>query len=364
MTFQNGGYDSSILIADSNEADRHTVNALLVSEGYSPVWAVSGKDVLSIVADKKIDLILMDIMMPGTDWPEIVKQLKDNERTSCIPVILVTAGENRAMKIKVLQTGAEEVLSRPLDFDELIIRIRNLLRSKEYGDFLNYYNESLKTEIKVRSNRLEEAYRETLITLVRASEFRDEDTGLHINRIGRYSCTLAELLGMDEEFIRTILLSSLMHDVGKIGIPDSILLKHDPLNAQEMKIMHSHCILGAEILRDGKSRYLVMGAEIALSHHERWDGSGYPYGLAGNDIPLSARITQIADVYDALRCRRPYKPALDHTTTMRILTEGDGRTMPRHFDPDVLAVFRENADVFDSIFTSSNEVTEKKEHQE
>jgi putative two-component system response regulator len=237
--------------------------------------------------------------------------------------------------------------------------MHNFLRSKEYGDFLNYYNDSLKIEIKERTTKLEEAYRETLVTLVRASEFRDEDTGFHINRIGRYSCALAELLGMDEDFIKTILLAALMHDVGKIGIPDSILLKHGKLTAEEMQVMQSHCMLGAEILRGGNSRYLTMGSEIALSHHEHWDGSGYPEGLAGSRIPLSARITQIADVYDALRSRRPYKPPLDHEITMRILTEGDGRTMPSHFDPDILTVFRENADVFDSIYNSSNAVSEK-----
>jgi putative two-component system response regulator len=359
MSFENSGYGSSILIAGGDESERNITADLLSPENYRIVYAGTGEEVLSLSASEKIDLILMDIMMPGMDSLEIVRRLKENEHTSCIPVLIIVFSAEEKLTLEVLKAGADDILVKPVDREELAARIHNFLRSKEYSDFLNYYNESLKIEIKERTTKLEEAYRETLVTLVRASEFRDEDTGFHINRIGRYSCALAELLGMDEDFIKTILLAALMHDVGKIGIPDSILLKHGKLTEEEMSVMHTHCILGAQILRGGNSRYLVMGAEIALSHHERWDGSGYPHGLTGNKIPLSARITQIADVYDALRSRRPYKSALDHATTMHILTEGDGRTMPDHFDPEILNVFRENAEMFDSIYNSSNAVSEK-----
>ena len=363
MSFENSGYGSSILIAGGDESERNITAALLSSENYRIMYAGTGQEVLSLSVNEKIDLIMMDIMMPGMDSLEIVRLLKEDEHTSCIPVLITTLSGEKKTKLKALKAGADDILVKPLDRDELAARIHNFLRYKEYGDFLDYYNDSLKIEIKERTTKLEEAYRETLVTLVRASEFRDEDTGFHINRIGRYSCALAELLGMDEGFIKTIVLAALMHDVGKIGIPDSILLKPSKLTNEEMEIMHSHCKLGAEILHGGNSRYLIMGAEIAMSHHEHWDGSGYPEGLIGSRIPLSARITEIEDVYDALRSKRPYKPALDHTTTMHILTEGDGRTMPFHFDPDILNVFHENADMFDSIYNSSNEVSEKQGHR-
>jgi putative two-component system response regulator len=359
MTNENNGYGSSILITGGDESKRNITANLLSSKGYHVVYAGTGQEVLSLVSGTKFDLILMYKLISDMDNLEIIRQLKEDEHTSCIPIIIIIPSAKQGTTLKILLAGAEDVLVEPVDSDELSVRVHNLLRFKEYGDFLNYYNESLKTEIKERTTQLDDAYRETLVTLVRASEFRDEDTGFHINRIGRYSCALAELLGMDEDFIKTILLAALMHDVGKIGIPDSILLKHQKLTDEEMSVMHTHCILGAQILRGGNSRYLVMGAEIALSHHERWNGSGYPHGLTGNKIPLPARITQIADVYDALRSRRPYKPALDHATTMHILTEGDGRTMPDHFDPEVLNVFRENAEMFDSIYNSSNAVSEK-----
>jgi Response regulator containing a CheY-like receiver domain and an HD-GYP domain len=360
MRSQGAGYNSSILIAFNDQNERNRTAELFSEDGFRTSVAATGEEVLSLAAGTKLDLILMDIVLNGVDGIETVRQLKDDERTSTIPVILFSPSEKHAVKLNALQAGAEDVLVKPFDSAELLARMRNLLRLKEYGDFLTYYNESLNKEIQERTTRLEEAYRETLVTLVRASEFRDEDTGFHINRIGRYTCALAELLGLDDAFVKTILLASLMHDVGKIGIPDSILLKHDQLTAEETDIMHTHCMLGAKILRDGDSRYLVMGAEIALSHHERWDGSGYPQRLAGTAIPLSARITQIADVYDALRSRRPYKPPIDHEVTMRILHDGDGRTMPSHFDPDIFAVFLDNSDVFDSIYNSSHEVTSKK----
>ena len=357
MNIQNSSHGASILIVDDEELNRKLINTLLSAEGYTTICAASGQETLSTAAAANPDLILLDVMMPGMDGFETVRRLKDNERTSCIPVIMITSLEDRETKLRALQSGAEEFLTKPIDRADLIVRVRNLLRLKEYGDFLSFHNEILKTEVKERTARLEDAYRETLITLVRASEFKDEGTGLHINRIGRYACALAEQLGMEEEFIKTIRFAALMHDVGKIGIPDSILLKHDVLTPDEWVVMQTHCKLGADILRCGNSKYLLMGADIAMSHHEHWDGTGYPANLSGEAIPFSARITQIADVYDALRSRRPYKPSLEHATVMQIITEGDGRTNPSHFDPDILAVFCKNADMFNNIYSSSEETT-------
>ena len=187
------------------------------------------------------------------------------------------------------------------------------------------------------------------------SEFKDEGTGSHIRRIGVFTKELASVLGMAADFIETIYHASMMHDIGKVGIPDGIMLKAGALNDDEWKMMKSHAERGARILSGSGSPYLMMAEQIARSHHERWDGSGYPDGLKGEAIPLAARITTIADQYDALRTRRAYKPAFSHGETMRIVTEGDGRTLPTHFDPRVLEAFTTDARRFDGIFQQTSE---------
>ena len=342
-----------VLIVDDEERNRKLLQTLLRAEGYDTMAAENGAEALDLARSDMPDLILLDVMMPGMDGFETVGKLKAEERTRRIPVIMVTSLDDRESKLKALQAGSEEFLSKPIDRSDLIVRVRNLLRLKEYGDFLEHHNEILAYQVRERTAQLEDAYRETLVALVRASEFKDEDTGYHINRIGQYSGTLAREMGMDSEFQETIFLAAPMHDVGKIGIPDSVLLKQGPLSPEEWKVMQTHCALGADILSHGHSRYLRMGVEIARFHHERWDGSGYPSGLAGGAIPLSARITQIGDVYDALRSRRPYKPELDHETAVGIITRGDGRTKPEHFDPEVLSVFEKNGGRLREIYAES-----------
>jgi putative two-component system response regulator len=228
--------------------------------------------------------------------------------------------------------------------------VRNLLRLKEYGDFLANHNRLLEQEVRERTVELKAAYRDTVFTLVRAAEYRDEETGQHVRRISHYCRELAEVKGMDREFCDDIYLASPMHDVGKIGIPDHLLLKPGPFDPVEWTIMKTHAVLGASILAHGSSPYTRMGAAIARNHHERWSGGGYPDGLTGEEIPLAARIMQICDVYDALRSRRPYKPAFDHLQAVEIITRGDGRTQPEHFDPAVLADFVTCADRLSSIF--------------
>jgi putative two-component system response regulator len=215
---------------------------------------------------------------------------------------------------------------------------------------LHSYNDVLEQRVQKRTAELQTSYLETIFTMTRAAEYKDEDTGAHVQRISYYSRELAGMLGMDEEFIDKIFFASPMHDVGKIGIHDHVLLKPSGFTPHEWEIMKGHTTMGAKILGNSRSPYLQIGAEIALNHHELWDGGGYPNGKRGEAIPLTARIMNICDIYDALRSKRPYKPAFDHLKTMDIITRGDGRTRPEHFDPVIFAAFQKNHQSFRDIF--------------
>ncbi len=206
------------------------------------------------------------------------------------------------------------------------------------------------SERKKAEKDLEHSFVESIYTLMRAAEYRDDETGAHVKRICYYTKLLAEKLGQSDEFCDLIFYASAMHDIGKIGTPDHILLKPGGFTSEEWEVMKTHAAVGAQIMSGNSSPYLQMGEQIALAHHERWDGSGYPFGLKGEAIPLPARIMQLADIYDALRSKRPYKEAFDHAQTIEIITKGDGRTEPSHFDPAVLAAFMSCADSMNEIF--------------
>lgn len=339
-----------ILVVDDEERNVQLLEDILHSNGYATLSARSGREALALAAEKKPDLIILDAMMPDIDGFEAVTRLKAYPVTRPVPVIMVTALNDRESKLRALNAGVEEFLTKPVDVADLTVRVRNLLRLKEYGDFLLKHNRILEERVRERTAQVEEAHRDTILTLARAAEYKDEETGRHVGRIGDYCRLLALKMGMPGDFVVAIHLSSPLHDVGKIGIPDQILLKPGKLTSEEWAIMKTHSVLGSSILALGRSPYALMGAEIALNHHERWDGSGYPNGRTGADIPLAARIMQIGDVYDALRSRRPYKPPLSHAEATKIISEGDGRTHPGHFDPAVLACFLREADRLAAIY--------------
>jgi putative two-component system response regulator len=292
-------------------------------------------------------------MMPGMSGHEVASRIKRDNRTRNIPVVMVTALDDRQSRLLALQSGAEEFLNKPVDRSELQVRVRNLLKLKEFNDLLSEHNELLERQVAERTRQLTEAYRDTIYTMVRAAEYKDEETGSHVQRISFYCLELAEQLGMEKDFCDKLFYASPMHDIGKIAIPDAVLLKPGAFTHDEWAIMKGHAALGAQILARGNSPYLTMGVEIALNHHERWDGGGYPNGKRGEAIPISARIMNITDQYDALRAKRPYKPALSHEEAMRIISVGDGRTMPDHFDPEVLAAFMRVAGRFRDIYETN-----------
>jgi len=305
--------------------------------------AVDGKAALEAVAEDKPDLILLDIMMPEMDGYEVCKRLKAGESTKDIPVIFITAMTEESDEAKGLALGAVDYITKPFSPELVKSRVRNQLELKRHRDHL----EEL---VAQRTRQLRENYVDTIYRLTLASEYKDEETGGHIKRISHYTKELALRMGLGNEFADSIFHASPMHDVGKVSIPDAILLKPGSLDNEELGIIKTHPAIGAKILEGSVSPLLKTAADIALSHHERWDGTGYPQGLKGEKTPLAARITMLADIYDALRNTRPYKLPFDHEKTVAIITAGDGRTMPAHFDPDILAVFKEFNHKFKEIY--------------
>ncbi len=358
-----------ILIADDDEGIAMLLRALCEDLGYRTITASNGRDAVETAMLNLPDLIVMDGNMPEKNGFEATRELKADARTAHIPIVMLTGMQTREDRLRGIAAGADDFLSKPVDGEEFGIRVSNNLKIKEYHDFLQNHAAILEERVQARTEEIRSAlmelkaanelvakgYVETIFRLAVVSEFKDEDTGAHIKRIGFITKDLAAILGMGEEFSQSIFHASMMHDIGKVGIPDSIMLKKGALDAEEWKTMKTHAQRGADILSGSESPYLIMAERIARAHHERWDGSGYPAGLRGEEIPIAARITTIADQYDALRTKRSYKAAFTHGETMRIIAEGDGRTVPAHFDPRVLEAFVRNGDRFEAIYNQHSE---------
>ena len=334
-----------LMLVDDQPRNARLLQAQLGIEHFEFMVAQSGEEALTQIRHHLPDLIILDYMMPGMNGQQVALVLKHDPRTRNIPLIMLTALSDHASRMHALSAGVEEFINKPVDQAELCTRVRNLLRLKSYQDQLSQHNRRLSDEVVERTRQLTEAYRDTIYTMVKAAEYKDEDTGSHVQRISFFCLELSEHLGMDKAFCDQIFYASAMHDVGKIGIPDAVLLKPGAFDASEWAMMKTHCTLGAKILHKGCSPYVTMGADIALSHHERWDGSGYPDGLAGEAIPLAARLMAVADVFDALVSARPYKAALPHAEAREVIRGGRGR----HFDPVVVDAFEEAYDEFDAI---------------
>lgn len=342
-----------ILIVDDELINRKVLEGLLKSYGLECVSADSGPAALQLL-DKSIDLVLLDIMMPGMDGFTVTRSIRAMPEFADLPIVMVTALSAKGDRLKAVEAGANDFVAKPIDTTELGVRMTSLLRMKKYHDELQDYQAHLQQMVEDKTHALRmalddleharkatvQAHMETIHKLSAAAEYKDEDTGSHIMRMSRYCALIAKARGMSEDEVDLMLNSSPMHDIGKMGIPDAILLKPGKLDADEWDVMRRHTIIGARILSGGSSKYLEAGAEIALSHHEKWDGSGYPNKLAGEAIPLSGRICAVADVFDALTSKRPYKNALSNERSLEIMSEGRGA----HFDPELYDLFIANFD--------------------
>ena len=321
----------SILVVDDSP-ENITILSDVLSHDYRIRVATSGEKALKIVySDEPPDLILLDIMMPGLSGLEICRRLKANPDRRRIPIIFVTAMSSTEDEQRGLELGAVDYITKPISPPIVKARVRT---------HLALYDQSRELErmVRQRTAELMTTRQQIIRRLGRAAEFKDNETGNHVLRMSHYARLIAEAHGLGDEAASIIFNTAPMHDIGKIGIPDAILLKPGKLNAEEWKIMHQHPIMGAEIIGKHDNELLETARIIALSHHEKWDGSGYPRQLKGEEIPLEGRIVAIADVFDALVSVRPYKPAFALDDALRLMDEQTGK----HFDPTLMEAFRKS----------------------
>ena len=290
---------------------------------------------LAWIKDNQPDLIIVDYMMSGMNGLEAVQIMRNIYTLEGVPIVVVTAAEERDIKYQALEYGATDFITKPIDPYECRVRCRNMLHLRLQQKIILNRAHFLEHRVASATKQIRDREQETLFRLAKAGEFRDEETGNHIMRMAKYSRLIAEDMHLDPDHCNLIELSAPMHDIGKIGIPDHILRKPGRLDMEELRIMRTHPEIGLKILQNSPSKYLVLGATIAYYHHEKFDGSGYPQGVAGEDIPIEARIVAVADVFDALTSVRPYKQAWSNEDSLAYLNDNKGK----HFDPACVKSF-------------------------
>jgi putative two-component system response regulator len=344
-----------VLIVEDDRAIR-----AILADGLSGMFetekAQDGQAGLDLLATMPTppDVIMTDVSMPRIDGFEFAQRVRAQRQFAEVPIIMVTANADREFKIKALDFGVDDYVTKPFDLAEVKLRVRNLARVRQARQIIAGYASELEKRVAQRTVELQraltelgsaeaglrEAHNETVIKLAVACEYRDDDTAQHLKRMAGYSRVIAQRIGLSTEQVKSIETAAPMHDIGKIGVPDSILLKPGKLTPDEFKIMQKHPGIGARILSGSSSPLLVAAETIALCHHEKFDGTGYPRNLKGDQIPIEGRIVALADVFDALTTRRCYKPAFSIEKSLEIIREGNGK----HFDPAVVVAFNDGLD--------------------
>ncbi|SHI72984.1 response regulator receiver modulated metal dependent phosphohydrolase [Malonomonas rubra DSM 5091] len=332
-------HNAKILIVDDNPSNVALLEAVLEEDEYENIYTTTDPfQVLPLYMRHRFDLILLDIRMPGMSGIEVLGQFADIMQEEYLPIIVLTAQTDQETRQQALSAGAKDFLTKPFEDWEVLLRIRNTLQTRLYYTRQVIRADLLESEVRERTNEIRRTQFEIVRRLGAAGELRDNETGAHVQRMSHTCSLLAAKRGLGQEFSELLLHASTMHDVGKIGIPDDILLKPGKLTDDEWVLMREHPRIGARIIGDNPSKVMQLARETALYHHEKWDGSGYPNGISGEQIPIAARIAAVSDVFDALTSERPYKHAWPVEKAVTLLKEESGK----HFEPVSVDLFIDN----------------------
>jgi putative two-component system response regulator len=354
MISQQQCQNATILIVDDQMTNILLLESILQNAGYTKIHSTQDPTkVVSFVKELNPDLICLDIRMPQLNGFQVMGQLKIIQKDTYLPILVLTSEEDRETRLRALESGAKDFLHKPFDKIEVLIRIRNLLEASLLNRIILLQKETLEETVQVRTQQLKETQLEIVHRLAQAAEHRDNETGSHIVRMSNYALILGRACGMNEEECDILFHATPMHDVGKLGIPDRVLLKPGKLDADEWEIMKQHTVIGAQLLSNSQSPVIQMGEIIALTHHERWDGSGYPNRLSGEDIPLAGRICAIVDVFDALSSKRCYKEPWPLEKVMEELRSLSGI----QFDPRLIEMFDELLPVIMDVQRTHADIT-------
>ncbi|HVP58267.1 MAG TPA: response regulator [bacterium] len=352
-----------IMVVDDTPHNLRLLENLLVERGYRVFALPNGEMALRAAAKNPPDLVLLDVDMPGLNGYEVCQRFKADRKLAEVPIIFISALAETEDKVRAFEVGGVDYVTKPIKLDEVAARVATHLKIRALQANLEEHNRHLQDIVDAQVRKISESQMATIFALAKLAENRDTDTGEHLERVQEYCRVLGSGLQqsshyaamVSDEFISNICQASPLHDIGKVAIPDHVLLKPGKLNREEFEVMKAHTAIGAQTLMAVLARYpendfVQMGIEIARSHHERWDGGGYPEGLAGTDIPLSARLMAVVDVYDAFRSDRCYRNGLSHEATRKIILEGRGT----QFDPVITDKFLELEEAFREIFARTS----------
>lgn len=330
--------NAKILIVDDEPGNILVLERMLKFTGFKNINSTqNGQEVAELYNSFSPDLILLDLMMPNFDGFDVMKSLKEKMGDDYLPILILTAQRDHSTRLRALESGAKDFVNKPFESTEILARIRNMLEVRLLHNQVRDHNKTLEIKVAERTQELEQTQMDVIYRLGRAAEFRDNETGMHVIRMSVYSKLLAQQIGLPDKECELILNASPMHDIGKIGIPDRILLKEGKLTDEEWEVMKTHSEIGAKLLSGSASELMQLAETIALTHQERWDGSGYPQELKGTAIPLVGRVVAVADVFDALTSERPYKRAWTVEEATQEIIAKNGIL----FDPELVIAFRE-----------------------